>query len=1060
MSLRTLPVVIGAIMFLAAVPVVQAQLDPNTFTSLGTLNVSSGTLSINTDTLTMSGAASFTGVALSQTGGPQVAVFDFSSITIGSGATISISGTRPLALLIQGNASIGTGLFAPASASNLPNIATLGGYAGGSVTSQSNGNNGAILPQNGGGPGGGAATGILASQAGFAGGGGYGGAGGSGGQGLGGQGGGAYGNLFQTLQGGSGGGAIVSTYNDSSSIPSATAAAGAGGGALEVVATGTLAVVNVGANGASGYSLAAGNSSTSTDYAQAGGGAGGGILLSGQAGLTLNGIVSAGGGSGAGTSGAGDAGGGGGGHIALSGQSSYTLGTNTFPIELLGGNVFGSGTPAAAAGVVTVDALSTTIPSGTSAMLNATPIISVAGSTTQVGVTVEAYIRHDLVVNSGATVTLGMNNALQHLDANGNNITSLMVDGTFNLNGFSQTVDAFSKVSGATGLVILPAGSTLTVGVNGSGAIYTGQLSGPGSFVKVGAGQEFMGSPSPNFTGQITITGGSLGTGDQSFPNATVVLAGGSLGFIFPNTPVLGALAGTGTVSLGGVELTSFTVGGNNASTTFGGSFFQSFPGGLIKAGTGTWTLTGTNTQTGPFSVQAGTILVASSAALSPSAPITVSAGATLNLNSYGYAVTSANSLTVQGALQLGGAAVTVAAGVTATYNGGTASNGFLSGSGTQTVTGGATLSGITTYNSTVISVTGAGTLQNFSNGGTLSVAAGLSAVPRLSEFTNQGSGAITVGAGSQANAANFQTYGMLTLTPNTTATPTILTNTGTSPLFFNGGSQTFIGTPATADPSGQNVVDYIDLHGSNAIVAGGLLVNNGGVFDTVGAGTGTIIAEFGALVKGAGFYQNTVKTQNGGKFQTGNSPGSATFGNFVFGPGGVNNYVFAIDDATGTAGPSPNASGLVSGWGLVKAVQVSLGAATTPGSFTWTATPSNALTVAIDTLVNPTTVGTDVAGPMADFDPTQSYSWTAARWTGSYAGPTDAATLDADTAFDTSGIINPIAGTFGWSLDSADQTLSLIYTPSSVPEPGTFALTALAALGWVIRRRCWKRTC
>ena len=48
------------------------------------------------------------------------------------------------------------------------------------------------------------------------------------------------------------------------------------------------------------------------------------------------------------------------------------------------------------------------------------------------------------------------------------------------------------------------------------------------------------------------------------------------------------------------------------------------------------------------------------------------------------------------------------------------------------------------------------------------------------------------------------------------------------------------------------------------------------------------------------------------------------------------------------------------------------MGPVTTPGDFTWTATPADKLTFAIDTLVNPTTVGTDIARPMADFDPSQ----------------------------------------------------------------------------------------
>jgi hypothetical protein len=221
----------------------------------------------------------------------------------------------------------------------------------------------------------------------------------------------------------------------------------------------------------------------------------------------------------------------------------------------------------------------------------------------------------------------------------------------------------------------------------------------------------------------------------------------------------------------------------------------------------------------------------------------------------------------------------------------------------------------------------------------------------------------------SKVNASDFQTYGTLTLNPAVAGSGQFseLANTGTTPLYFNGGSRTFLGTAATAiNPATGQPADLagINLNGQNAVVAGGLFVNNGFVADGGPTGTATIVADFGSLVKGAGYFQNSVITQNGGKFQAGNSPGSAAFGAFVFGPGGVNNYVFAIDDATGTAGPSPDALGHVSGWGLVKAIQQTAGAVTSRGDFTWTATPADKLTVALDTLVNPTTVGTDVAGP------------------------------------------------------------------------------------------------
>src|SRR5262249_37556725 len=155
-----------------------------------------------------------------------------------------------------------------------------------------------------------------------------------------------------------------------------------------------------------------------------------------------------------------------------------------------------------------------------------------------------------------------------------------------------------------------------------------------------------------------------------------------------------------------------------------------------------------------------------------------------------------------------------------------------------------------------------------------------------------------------------------------------------------------------------------------------GLFVNNGFVADSVTGSPGRVIADFGALVKGAGFFQSPVITQNGGRFQAGNSPGRATFGSFTFGPGGGGQYLVAINDATGTAGPVPNANGEVSGWGLVNTVGQSFGATTTSGDFAWTADLAHPLRVAIDTLVHPTTAGADVAGPMAHFDPDQPYSW------------------------------------------------------------------------------------
>jgi DNA-binding beta-propeller fold protein YncE len=460
-------------------------------------------------------------------------------------------------------------------------------------------------------------------------------------------------------------------------------------------------------------------------------------------------------------------------------------------------------------------------------------------------------------------------------------------------------------------------------------------------------------------------------------------------------------------------------------------------PGGSITVAGGSLT-TGTLSVGGSFTLNSGTLTQLGVG----------TAGATDLTAASGGAITLAGGL-----VNLGAAGVLQAAagGGVACTGPAVVAGGFLRGSGQFTVSGGAVFTGASASNSTALNVTGAGSFTNFSNSGTLNLTAGPASPTAFDGFINQGSGAITIGAGSQLNAADFQTYGTLTLSPGSMAAPTQLTNTASSPLFFNGGSRTFISVPANAGQFDAG----IDLHGQNAVVAGGLFVNNGYIVDSGPNGKAIIVADFGSLVKGAGFYQNSVQTVNGGRFQSGNSPGKASFGSFIFGPGGVSNYVFAIDDATGAAGPTPDGNGQVSGWGLITAVQRPIGPATTPGDFVWAADLAHPLTVALDTLINPTTVGTDIAGPMADFNPAKQYSWLAAQWAGSYTGPTDPEALKATTTFDVTGFANPIAGAFGWSLDAAGHTLSLTYTPSAVPEPGTLALASVAAAAGVT---FWRR--
>src|SRR5262249_16081378 len=157
----------------------------------------------------------------------------------------------------------------------------------------------------------------------------------------------------------------------------------------------------------------------------------------------------------------------------------------------------------------------------------------------------------------------------------------------------------------------------------------------------------------------------------------------------------------------------------------------------------------------------------------------------------------------------------------------------------------------------------------------------------------------------------------------------------------------------------------------------------------------------------------------------------------------GLNNYGWEINNATATLLPPDPFT--VSGWSVLRAVSQTTPFPLGPGNFNFTATPSDKLTFALQTLLNPTPVGTHNFGPMANFAPDRSYSWPVIYWDYAYPGPTGDATLTASTNFLTTGnqdyapFANPIHGTFGWHLDLFNHNLNLVYTP--VPEPGALAL-------------------
>jgi autotransporter-associated beta strand protein len=130
-------------------------------------------------------------------------------------------------------------------------------------------------------------------------------------------------------------------------------------------------------------------------------------------------------------------------------------------------------------------------------------------------------------------------------------------------------------------------------------------------------------------TGTITLTGGTfnLATGDALGDNSALVVNTPAVVNLGANDETIGSLAGSGTVAFKAEGHTQFlTLGGNDQNTTFSGSLIgNDAPGGspqdeLRKIGTGTLTLSGSNSFTGAYSINGGTLLVTGSLATSISA--------------------------------------------------------------------------------------------------------------------------------------------------------------------------------------------------------------------------------------------------------------------------------------------------------------------------------------------------------------------------------------------------------------------------------------------------------
>ncbi|WP_245262248.1 autotransporter domain-containing protein [Hoeflea sp. 108] len=200
------------------------------------------------------------------------------------------------------------------------------------------------------------------------------------------------------------------------------------------------------------------------------------------------------------------------------------------------------------------------------------------------------------------------------------------------------TLDGGTLQSGAAGLQLInhtiqftSAGGTIDTG-SFDLTTHAQMIDGDvplGAFTKLGSGSLILTNiyGFSNYATATNVAEGSIVAGNANVFSANssyTVTSGASL--VLDNyNQVIGSLAGAGAVDLGTATLTT---GNDNKSTTFSGVI--SGAGKLVKTGSGTQTLTGTNLYSGGTNVDAGTLSVGVGGVGSILGPVAVKSGARL----------------------------------------------------------------------------------------------------------------------------------------------------------------------------------------------------------------------------------------------------------------------------------------------------------------------------------------------------------------------------------------------------------------------------------------------
>ncbi len=358
--------------------------------------------------------------------------------------------------------------------------------------------------------------------------------------------------------------------------------------------------------------------------------------------------------------------------------------------------------------------------------------------------------------------------------------------GTLDLNAGAVNYTGLSSSLSGSGVVNVTLGTgTATTLLNGNYSNFTGTWN-VGTGAAPGAGKVQMnGLDHPSATIRV-LENATLYTNSGTH-QAALVLYGGNTGESLGQLRIEGNATWAGDITLAGPITGSGDghIGANSGTGTISGNIGETGGAhGLVKDGDGTIVLTGTNTYTGPTSVNDGTLLVNSPGSLAAASAVTVASGATLGGTGVVHGpVNLTSGGTLGGSLTLN-STVTVQTG--GTLDATQVNQASINATGTLSLGGFLDLSIDRTRSPVASNLTISGTLIR---GGTLRVINAGPALQAGDRFTVSISGGQVTGSfastllppldyGLAWNTSQFASSGIITVVANTSFTPSTVTLT------------------------------------------------------------------------------------------------------------------------------------------------------------------------------------------------------------------------------------------------------------------------------------------